>query len=148
MLKIQDIMTTSVVTLPPEATLREAMESFAVNHLSAVPVVAGERVLGLISMTDILNFVVESSHVSRQTAVADVMNYEVFSVAPSSSIRSAAEMMKKRGIHRVLVMEDRKLLGIVSALDIARFVSDNGLPGKTGVRRDPCCDDPSPWITV
>ena len=204
MLKVQEVMTRAVVTLSPEATVREAMEALAANHLSGTPVVARDRVVGVISMTDILNFMVtapqrksveqedrpaddwegdetefdddddemeaavlsdevweewssnsqldeSASGASRlfdETTVADLMNDEVFSVRPSSSIRSAATMMQKRGIHRVLVMEDRKLLGIVSALDIARVVSEKGVAGKTGITRDPCCDEPSPWLTT
>ena len=54
MLKVEDIMTRSVVTLPPESTIREAMEAFAANHLSGVPVVARDKVVGLISMTNAL----------------------------------------------------------------------------------------------
>jgi CBS domain-containing protein len=201
MLKVKDIMTRAVVTVSPETTVREAMEALATNHLSGVPVVARDIVVGVVSMTDILNFMVtapqrksaeneepqsdewiesdfeddndeveaavlsdevweewssntaldesagSASQVFDQVTAADLMNEEVFSVSPSSPIRSAAAMMQKRGIHRVLVIEGRKLLGIVSALDIARVVSEKGLPGKTGIKRDPCCDEPSPWIT-
>ena len=153
MLTVRDIMTTEVVTLTPEATLRDAMEALSTNHLSGVPVVAGERVVGVISMSDILSFIVEDS--STNTArmfdrhtVADLMTYEVFSVAPSISIRSAADVMRKRGIHRVLVMDEGKLAGIVSALDIARVVSETGVAGRSGVKRDPCRGDPSNWRTV
>jgi CBS domain-containing protein len=202
MLKVRDIMTGTVVTVSPETTVREAMEVLAANHLGGVPVVARENVIGVVSMTDILNFIVTApqrktmeseespderwdgddasfdndeeeeavlsseawkewssnsfldesvsgpSRLFDQVTVADLMNEEVFSVSPASSIRSAAAMMQKRGIHRVLVMEGRRLLGIVSALDIARAVSEKGIPGKTGIRRDPCCDEPSPWITT
>ena len=202
MLKVKDVMTSTVVTVTPETTVREAMEVLAANHLGGVPVVARDNVIGMLSMTDILNFIVTApqrktmenddsseeswdsddasfdndeeeatalsdevwktwssnslldesvsgpSRLFDQVMVADVMNEEVFSLSPASSIRSAAAMMQKRGIHRVMVMEGRKLLGIVSALDIARAVSEQGIPGKTGVRRDPCCDEPSPWITT
>lgn len=149
---VRDIMTTDVVTVTPQTTIREAMEALSINHLSGVPVVRGGRVIGVISMTDILTFIVEDGGVDEagvfdQHTIAEVMTYEVFSVAPETSIRSAASLMKQRGIHRVLVMEDRKLEGIVSALDIAQLVSRTGLPGKTGIRPDPCVDR-SPWITV
>ena len=204
MLKVKDIMTRTVVTVSPETTVREAMEALATNHLSGVPVVVRDKVVGVVSMSDILNFMVTApqrksveseedpteryadaqaeldeddeeidaaalsdevweewsanslldesaagdSRLFDQTTVADLMTDEIFSVSSSSSIRSAAALMQKRGIHRVLVMDDRKLLGIVSALDIARVVSEKGIPGKTGIKRDPCSDQPSPWITV
>ena len=75
------------------------------------------------------------------------MNQKVLSVPPKASVRAAATMMRDRGIHRVLVIDGTTLVGIVSALDIARTVSDNGIAGKTGVRVVPLCDAPSPWIS-
>ena len=150
---VRDIMTTDVVSITPQATIREAMESLSTNHLGGVPVVVGERVVGVVSMTDIVGFIVEDAglddeNVLDQHTVSELMTYHVFGVTPSTSITIAAGIMRKRGIHRVLVMENEKLVGIVSALDIAQLVSTTGLPGKTGIRVDPCVDDRSPWITV
>lgn len=203
MLTVRDIMTTDVVTVAPESTIREAMETLSTNHLSGAPVVSGNRVLGVISMSDIVSFIVsvpepeavdsgetvaeaweepmpdpdeediqsalsddsydewaqnadklldDSSHDGRtlfdQHTVEEAMTQEVFSVAPGSSVKAAARLMRSHGIHRVMVMEGKKLEGIVSALDIARAVSDRGLAGRSGVRLDPKSPDPSPWIDI
>jgi len=150
---VRDIMTTDVVTLTPQATIRDAMEVLSTNHLGGIPVVVGERVVGVVSMTDIVGFLVEDAgpedeNTLDQHTVSELMTYQVFGVAPSTSIKIAAAIMRKRGIHRVLVMDNEKLVGIVSALDIAQLVSTTGLPGKTGITADPCVDDHSPWITV
>jgi len=149
---VSDIMTTDVVTLAPEATIREAMEALSINHLSGVPVVRGGRVIGVMSMTDIVSFMVESggldeANVFDEHTVSELMTYEVFSVPPETPIKTAASLMKQHAIHRVLVMSDRKLEGIVSALDIAQLVSRTGIAGKSGVKPDPC-KDRSAWITV
>ena len=153
MLTVREIMSTDVVTLAPEATIREAMEALSANHLGGAPVVVGDRVVGVISMSDIVGFIVEDAGAEGVNpldhhAVSELMTYQVFGVAPSTSIKIAASIMRKRAIHRVLVTDNNKLVGIVSALDIARCVSRTGLPGKTGVRPVLCADDPSPWITV
>lgn len=150
---VRDIMTTDVVTLTPQATIREAMEILSTNHLGGVPVVVGERAVGLVSMTDIVGFIVEdadpeSENTLDQHTVSELMTYQVFGVAPSTSIKIAAAIMRKRGIHRVLVMDHDKLVGIVSALDIVQLVSKTGLPGRNVIRPDPCVEDQSPWITV
>jgi len=53
--------------------------------------------------------------------------------------------MREKHIHRVLVIDDGELVGVVSALDVARAVSDAGMLGSIRViKRD---DDPSPWIS-
>lgn len=56
MLRLRDIMTTDLVTLDPNLTIREAMDTFASRRISGAPVVAGGGVIGVISATDLLQF--------------------------------------------------------------------------------------------
>jgi CBS domain-containing protein len=55
MLRLRDIMTTDLITLDPNLTIREAMETFAFRRISGAPVVAGGIVAG-VSATDLLQF--------------------------------------------------------------------------------------------
>lgn len=56
MLKVRDIMTPSVVTLEPDQTLRDAVEVLVSCRIGGAPVVEGDRVVGVLSATDILEF--------------------------------------------------------------------------------------------
>ena len=56
MLKLRDIMTRDVVTLDPTLSIRDAMELLANRHLGGAPVIAGGKIVGLVSMTDLLQF--------------------------------------------------------------------------------------------
>lgn len=56
MLRVQDIMSRDVVTVNPTMSLREAAELFAARHIGGAPVVDGQRVVGVVSKTDILSF--------------------------------------------------------------------------------------------
>jgi len=56
MLRLRDIMTKDVLVLQPEATLRDAVETFVSHHVSGAPVVSGGRVVGVVSTTDIIEF--------------------------------------------------------------------------------------------
>ncbi|HEY0996261.1 MAG TPA: CBS domain-containing protein [Gemmatimonadaceae bacterium] len=56
MLRLRDIMTTDVVTVSPDATLREAAELLAGHHLSGMPVTAGSKVVGVVTASDLLTF--------------------------------------------------------------------------------------------
>jgi CBS domain-containing protein len=53
---VKELMTTNVLSVAPDLSLRTAMELLAARHISGVPVLAGERVVGVISMSDILSF--------------------------------------------------------------------------------------------
>src|SRR5690606_41405673 len=72
MLRLRDIMTSDVVTVTPETTLRDAMELFSRHHISGAPVMAGTKVLGLISATDILEFASTASRATAQPAPPEI----------------------------------------------------------------------------
>ncbi len=61
----------------------------------------------------------------REMTVDDIMSRDVLSVAPGAALVEAARVMKDRRIHRLLVLEDGSLVGIVSALDIVGAVADS-----------------------
>lgn len=56
MLRLRDIMATDLLTVAPELTLRDAMELLVARHVSGAPVVAGARVVGVISLNDLVTF--------------------------------------------------------------------------------------------
>jgi CBS-domain-containing membrane protein len=151
MLRLRDIMTRDVFTLPRDTTIREALEKLSANHKSAAPVVFEGKVVGLVSVADIVGVIAqapeaESAATAGTKTVGKVMTGEVFSLPPDAPVRNAASMMREKRIHRVLVMSDDQLEGIVSSFDVARAVSDVGVTGSDhAVRKDE--GDPSPWLT-
>jgi CBS domain-containing protein len=59
--------------------------------------------------------------------VADAMTHGARTLPPDAGVDEAADLMRREGIHRVLVVDDEKLLGLVSALDIACAVAEHQL---------------------
>lgn len=66
-------------------------------------------------------------NVLDEHTVEEVMTRNVWSLPPNHSVVEAADLMRGKSIHRVLVVDDGRLVGIVSALDIARAVADHKL---------------------
>jgi CBS domain-containing protein len=75
MLRVQDIMTTDVVTVNPTTSLREAAELFARRHIGGAPVVEGHRVVGVVSTSDILSFAASAPD-PQPAAVDDAGDWE------------------------------------------------------------------------
>ena len=75
MLRLRDIMTTDVVTLSPDTSLRDAAEQLVARHVGGAPVVDGVRVVGVVSATDILGFL--ASPPSEVTDRADERDSEL-----------------------------------------------------------------------
>jgi CBS domain-containing protein len=182
MLRLRDIMTSDVQTVPPEMTIRDAMALFATRHVSGAPVVAGDKVIGVVSATDLMEFASSLPGVPSQRpededadewervdeeiteeevpmaffvenwenagadvsermnevrgpewnaleehTVGEAMTRDLFSLAPDTPVELAADKMRTAGVHRVLVMRDAALLGIVTTRDIANAVADHKL---------------------
>ena len=72
-------------------------------------------------------------HRLDEYAVDDVMTREPITLPSDANVYAAADVMQRRGIHRVLVVDAGKLVGIVSALDVARAVAQQKLTTTTFV---------------
>lgn len=124
-MKIKDVMTRGVLTVPLEMNALEIAKAMAENDLSAVAVVdeRGETV-GLVSEMDIL-----SKMRSRNWEILkfeDLMAPSVESISPSSTLAEASDIMVKKHIHRLLIMSEESVgasyrpVGILSAGDILK----------------------------
>jgi len=126
---VSDIMTTELIVLREEdslTALEPEMRAFGLRHL---PVVDGDKLVGMISHRDVLRFAASQltqdlhTSVARQkqaeTFVAAVMQRDVQTVAPETSVSDAAALMVARRIGCLpVVAPDGKLLGIVTEHDL------------------------------
>lgn len=122
---VASIMTKSVICVTPAWTLRELMVLLVDGDMGGVPVVDDEwRAIGIISKSDVVRYVLEHGSVEAAT-VADCMLPLAMTVSPTTAIARAAALMAWEGIHRLPVCGPRgEVVGIVSTLDIARFVAE------------------------
>ena len=147
----RDLMTPDPVVLSPTDTLRFAAGVLTSIGTGGAPVMNGEHVVGVISMTDIVEFAadnpsspgdpVSSARPHSEMAVpagpewdaldehtvAEVMSLRILSVSPTADVRTLAQLMDAEGVHRLLVMEDDALVGIVTSLDLVRAVARGDL---------------------
>ncbi|HZS00754.1 MAG TPA: FAD-dependent oxidoreductase [Chloroflexota bacterium] len=114
-LRVRDVMTRDVVTVPPTMPVREVAALLDERRLAGVPVVdeAG-RVLGMISELDVM---------SREGATAaDIMTREVTSVAEDTDVDDLSQLFLNQRLRRVPVLAGERLVGIVSRSDVLRGV--------------------------
>jgi CBS domain-containing protein len=153
MLRVRDVMSRDVVAFAPETSLIEAIETLAERHVSGAPVLSGERLVGVLTSTDILEFVAsnpvaladfgEPASAERDwSALAGHSVSEAMSggpgctLPPDASVQAAADLMRTANIHRVFVEEDERIIGVVSSLDITRALAERKLATRTYVFPD------------
>jgi malic enzyme/predicted transcriptional regulator len=158
MLTVRDVMTHSVTSVQRRAPLKEVAQALIDNNISGVPVVDVDgSVLGVVSEADFLikeqgadairhrplaRFLGESSESRDQlvklgaTTAGDAMTAPAVTITPGRSIHEAAAIMTARRVNRLPVVDDGRLVGIVSRADLVRAYvrSDDEL--ATTIRQD------------
>jgi CBS domain-containing protein len=127
MLTAQDIMRTDIVTIAPDRTLREAVHILLDNRISGLPVVDDKgRLLGIISEFALLAIAYDPP--SRNMPVREHMTQHVISVTRDTPITKMADTFILHRIRRLPVVEDGKLLGVVSRRELLGATLDSVEP--------------------
>jgi CBS domain-containing protein len=117
---VRDLMTTDVVAVAPTTTIRDAARMMFRYRVSGLPVVdPDDHVLGIITEGDFLGM--ELERIDQGVAkdlVGDVMSHSVLSVPPDLELMEAARYMHTQQVKRVMVVEDAKMVGILSRFDV------------------------------
>src|SRR4029078_9278945 len=117
---IRDIMSKIVVSVRPDATLIDAVKVLTKHHLSGAPVVSTDGpVVGFISEPELMDVLFDQE--SRTRKVSDYMSAQVQMVHVSDSIATAATMFAMYGFRRLPVVEDGRLIGVVTRRDLLAY---------------------------
>jgi signal-transduction protein with cAMP-binding, CBS, and nucleotidyltransferase domain len=111
-----------VQALTPEASVLEAIGRMATHHIGSVLVMREDQLLGILTERDYARKVILQGRSSAQTAVADIMSSPVITVTSSDSINHCMAVMTERRIRHLPVLEDGKVIGLVSIGDCVRAV--------------------------
>jgi CBS domain-containing protein/anti-sigma regulatory factor (Ser/Thr protein kinase) len=117
-LKIEQVMTKNVITVTPDCTIRELKEILRVKRISGVPVVEGDKLVGIISIEGLIKSL-ERGELSA--TVGEKMTTQVQTVRADESVVSAVNLFARFGYGRFPVVDaEGKLVGILTQGDIVR----------------------------
>jgi predicted transcriptional regulator len=128
--KVHELMTEAVVTTQPHVTIGRVRRLLEQNGIGAVPVVDGEgRPVGIVSSTDLVPELNPRSPISR------IMTDKVHTVPKYGDVSTAARLMRNRGIHRVVVTHEKRVVGILSTFDLLSLVEGRRFVAKNAPTR-------------
>lgn len=141
-MRARDLMTTNIVTLPPDAPLEAVVQALADRGISGAPVVGADgTLLGMVTEGDLIQRLIAKdmpeqswfSGLFRSAAnqaarfarvhgrkARDVMTAQLATVTEDTSIEHVARIIEEKGVRRVPVVRDGKLVGVVSRADLIR----------------------------
>lgn len=148
---VRDLMRVNVICCKPDDSIFDVAKIFSEYNISGAPVVEDERVIGVISLTDIIKFMKTKLPKSKlyspetqslylfianllkeqigfraelkrisETKVRDLMSTDIIQIRPDNSILEAATVMEKHDIDRLPVVDEGKLVGIISRVDLVK----------------------------
>lgn len=125
-------MTKEVITLNKADNLDTAEILFKKNKIRHIPVVDQKEIIGMLSYTDLLRISFADAVdeyeqdvdtiVYNMFTIEQVMAKNLISVNPSTSIKEVAEILSKREFHALPVVDNNKLVGIVTTTDLINFL--------------------------
>jgi CBS domain-containing protein len=111
-------MTNAAVIDQPDDTLAEAARKMWVQQTGSLLVIEGEDLVGIITERDILKAVATGMPLD-DTRISQVMSKDLVTVGPGTSLREAAKLMAERWIRHLPVLDDGKLVGVISQRDLS-----------------------------
>jgi CBS domain-containing protein len=121
-----DIMSSDVLSVPPDATLPAAAAEMSARRVGAVLVLEEDRLVGILTERDILRAVADGR--VEGSTVADLMTRHPETIEPSESTDTAATLMIHGGFRHLPVLDAEKVVGIVSIRDVMRITLDDAAP--------------------
>jgi CBS domain-containing protein len=115
--QVRDVMTQATVTESPQDSLRSAAERMWRQQTGSLIIAEANVLAGIITERDVLRAVALGADPDK-TTVDDAMTTEVFTVPPGMPLQDAAREMAARWIRHLPVVEEGKLLGVVSMRDV------------------------------
>jgi len=137
MKKVNEIMSRSVHVLHTKDTLDHAEWMFKQHHVRHLPVMKAEKLVGMLSLTDLqrLSFADNFSELNEGEATVDVAVYNMIglaqvmtrnveTVSPETSIKEVAKILANREYHALPVTQNDKLVGIITTTDLIKYLAE------------------------
>ena len=112
----------AVYTIPPQATVLEALKRLAQHDIGALLVMEGEKLLGIFSERDYARKLVLLGRFSKDTRVEEVMTPEVVTVRPETDLAEAMRLMTEHRVRHLPVVEGGKVVGVISIGDAVKAI--------------------------
>ena len=129
--QILDIMEKNVITIEKNRTAQDAAKIIAEKDISFLVVMNDDLPEGVLSESDFVRKIAAEDRKSSDVPISEIMSYKFRSVGPTTTIEDAVQKMLNNNIRRLLIIEDDKLVGVITQTDLASHLRDQLLVDGT-----------------
>ena len=129
--QIRDIMEKNVITIEKDKTAQDAAKIIAEKDISFLVVLNDGLPEGVLSESDFVRKIAVEGKKSGDVPISEIMSYKFRSVGPTTTIEDAIQKMLNNNIRRLLILENDKLVGVITQTDLASYLRDQLLVDGT-----------------
>jgi len=126
-LEVADAMSEDVVAISSDETVVSTAKIMADKNVSCIVVEANGTICGIVTETDLLKRTVVEAKDFQSTKISEIMSFPIESVSSHLSVLDASEIMDAKGIKRLPVLAEERLVGIVTQTDLIRVLTSYGM---------------------
>jgi len=115
---VRDVMSKDVKVVRPDTTIKEVVATMNKFNIGSIIVMQSDKPVGIITERDVLRRIIELSLAPETQTARHVMTSPITTINETASIEEAAKLMAKKKIKRLPVINDGKLVGILTYTDI------------------------------
>jgi CBS domain-containing protein len=112
----------NVWTTTPDTTVYDALLIMADKDIGALLVMENDKMVGIISERDYARKVILQGKASKSTKVSEIMTRDVLTIYPDQTVEEAMEIMGRKHIRHLPVVEDKRVIGVISIMDTNRNI--------------------------
>lgn len=128
-MKVKDVASKEVFSATPSTSAKEIASMMKRHNIGFVPILEDEQLVGVVTDRDIVLSCVASGMITCQAS--QFMTSSPIACSPDTSLDEAARIMAREQIHRLPILENGKLIGVLSLGDLATALKNDALVAET-----------------
>ena len=122
--QVRDIMEKNVITINIDETANNAANQMKENDISFLVIIENGKPVGVVSERDFVQKLCINNQSSSDVKISDIMSYKFRWVKPTTKIEDAIQKMLNNNIRRLLILDDEKLVGVITQTDLASYLRE------------------------
>jgi CBS domain-containing protein len=128
---VRDIMNKHVVTISKDKTCLDAAKLLQEKDISFLVVTEGQNPVGILTEADFVRKMIPKDKIASSIKISEIMSPKFRWVEPTTTIEDAVQKMQNNKIRRLVVLENEKLVGVITQTDLAAYLRSRLLIDET-----------------
>ncbi len=120
--QVRDILQKNVITIQENKSALDAAKLISEKDISFLVIVKDDKPIGVITERDFVRKIAAQDKQASLILLSEIMSYKFRWVEPSTEIEDAVQKMLNHNIRRLIVLENKKLVGVITQTDLADFL--------------------------